>query len=62
MNALQFFVPIFAIIGLAITAPAWMHYLRQLGEFPAHVQFLLGLVMPVLVLLLGASWLEPRGS
>lgn len=62
MNALQFFIPIFAIIGLAIVAPTWMHFMGELGDFPAHVEFLLGLAMPVLVLLLGASWLEPRGS
>lgn len=62
MNALQFFLPIFAIIGLAIVAPAWMHFMNQVSDFPAHVTFLLGLVMPMLVLLLGASWLEPRGS
>lgn len=62
MNALQFLIPVFGIIGLAIVAPTWTHFLGQLGEFPAHVQFLMGLALPMLVLLLGASWLEPRGS
>jgi len=60
MNPVKLFVPLFAIIALAITAPAWSHWLGTLSSQPPHVQFLASLLLPVTVLLLGASWLEPR--
>jgi membrane protein implicated in regulation of membrane protease activity len=60
MNPIEIFLPIFAIVALAITAPAWMHWLAKLSSAPAHVQFLGGLILPITVLLLMASWLEPR--
>jgi hypothetical protein len=62
MNPMQFFVPVLAMIALAITAPGWSHWLGKLSTAPPHIQFLGGLVLPILVLLLGASWLEPRGG
>jgi hypothetical protein len=60
MNPVKIFVPLFAIIGLAVTAPGWSHWLGKLSSTPPHVQFLGGILLPFLVLLLGASWLEPR--
>jgi len=60
MRPTRLFVPILAIIGLAITAPGWTHYLGMISGAPAHVQFLAGLLLPMFVVLLGASWLEPR--
>jgi len=60
MNPFQFFIPVIAVIGLAIVAPAWMHFLGFLDSAPSHIQFLGGLLLPMIVLLLGASWLEPR--
>lgn len=63
MKPWQLWLPLFAIVGLAITMPGWAHFLGQLtslNEVPAHVKFLSALVLPVFVLLLGASWLEPR--
>ena len=62
MNPVQIFIPILAIVGLAVVAPAWMHFLGFFSDTPSHIQFLAGLVLPILVLLLGASWLEPRGG
>jgi membrane protein implicated in regulation of membrane protease activity len=60
MNPVKLFLPILGIVALAITAPGWMHWLGMLDSAPAHVQFLGGLILPLLVVLLGASWLEPR--
>lgn len=62
MNPVKWFVPILAVIGLAITAPGWTHWIGELSSSPAHIQFLSTLILPVVVLLLAASWLEPRGS
>jgi len=62
MNPVRWFLPILAIIALAITAPGWNHWLGKLSTAPAHIQFLSGAILPILVLLIAASWLEPRGS
>lgn len=62
MNPVQIFLPILAIVGLAVVAPMWTHFLGFFSNTPSHIQFLAGLVLPIVVLLLGASWLEPRGG
>lgn len=62
MRPEHIFLPLLAIIGIAITAPGWTHFLGVLDGTPSHVQFLASLILPILVLLLGASWLEPGGS
>jgi len=62
MNPVKVFVPILAVIAMAITAPAWNLWIGKLSSLPTHVQFLGSLILPVLVLLLGASWLDPRGE
>jgi hypothetical protein len=56
---MRFFLPFLALVGLAITAPGWTHWIGLLDESPSHIQFLGGLILPFIVLLLGASWLEP---
>ena len=60
MNAEELFLPIFAIAALAVVAPAWLYFDEQLSILPDHIQFLAALLMPILVLLWGSSWLEPR--
>jgi len=60
MNPVQIFIPILALVALAITAPGWSHWIGMLSGLPSHIQFLAGLILPFTVLLLGASWLEPR--
>jgi len=62
VNPLELFAPIFALFGLAVVAPAWMFWLGEMASFPTHIQLLASAVLPLLVLLFGASWLEPRGS
>jgi len=53
----QFFLPVMVIIGLAIVMPATNHFLGTMSDFPAHLQFLASLVIPLLVIFTGASWL-----
>jgi len=62
MRPIFFWLPLFALVGLAVVMPAWQHFLGTLSSLPAHVQFLAALVPPTLVALLGASWLQPGGS
>jgi len=62
MRPIFFWLPLFALAALAVVAPAWMHFLGTLSTLPAHVQFLAALVLPTLIALLGASWLQPGGS
>jgi len=60
MNPYQLFLPIFATFGVAVVAPAWMHFV-DLQNVPIHVQFLASLILPLLVALILVSWLEPGG-
>lgn len=58
MNPYELFIPVFALFGVAVVAPAWMHFSVIQGA-PIHVQFLASLVLPALAALLAASWLQP---
>lgn len=60
MNPVEIFIPVIALFGLAVVAPAWMHWLGEMSSLPDHLNFLAGLILPVAVLLLGASWAEAR--
>jgi hypothetical protein len=62
MKPTELFIPLLALVGLAIVAPGFQHFLGYLDDAPTHIQFLAGLILPAFVILLGASWLEPRGS
>ena len=60
MNPYDVWFPLLAVFGVAVVAPAWMWFVdTQMASLPTHVQWLATLVLPMLVLLLGASWLEP---
>jgi len=62
LNPYNFWVPLFAIFGVAIVAPAWTFFVSdRLSDLPAHIQFFGGLILPALGALLVASWLEPGG-
>lgn len=53
-------MPLLAVFGIAVVAPAWAWFLDwRLGALPIHVQFLATMTLPVLAALLIASWLEP---
>jgi hypothetical protein len=60
MRPSEIFLPVFALFGLAVVAPAWMFWLGEFTDFPVHIQFLAGAILPIGVLLFAASWLEPR--
>ena len=62
MKPVLIWAAVFALFGVAVVAPAWMHYLGLFEQFPAHIQFLANLALPLLVALIGASWLQPGGS
>lgn len=60
MNPYNLWLPIFAIMGIAVVAPAWMYFsTTALSSLPVHVRFLGSMVLPFLAMLLGASWIEP---
>lgn len=63
MNPYNLWLPLLAIFGIAVVGPAWMHFTGPaLSDLPIHVRFLASLVLPMFVLLLGVSWLEPGGA
>jgi asparagine N-glycosylation enzyme membrane subunit Stt3 len=60
MNWLNWWVPLFAVFGIAAVAPAWVYFVGdRLSGLPTHIQFFAGLVLPALAALLLASWAEP---
>lgn len=60
LNPYNIWFPLLALAGVVMIAPAVYHWLYPMfGEHPEHVTFLATMVMPVLVMLIGASWLEP---
>jgi len=63
MNPLRFWFGLFALFGVAIVAPAWMHYAGPgLTGVPPVVEWLVALMLPVLVMLVIASWVQPGGT
>lgn len=53
-------LPLFALGGFAVVAPiTWGWILPELSTYDAHIQLLGSLVPVILMLLLGASWLDP---
>jgi hypothetical protein len=62
VRPLNFWVPLFALVAIAVVGPPYLHFLGMLSSQPAHIQFLAGLTLPSLVILLGASWLQPGGA
>lgn len=60
LNPYDWWVPLLAVFGIAVVAPAWTWFLDwRFGALPIHVQFLATLTLPVLAALLIASWVEP---
>lgn len=60
MNPLHFWFPIFALFGIVIVAPAWVHFAGPAADgLPLITQFLVALFMPIAILLTAASWLQP---
>lgn len=57
MNPYELFIPVFALFGVAVVAPAWMFFVGGL-EAPIHIMFLTSMVMPSMAALLIASWMQ----
>lgn len=60
LNPYNIWFPLFAIMGVVVISPALYNWLLPMFYgMPQHVTFLATLVPIVLVLLIGASWLQP---
>jgi len=59
MNPYEIWFGLFAVFGIAITAPAWMYFVDEyLVGGPPEVQFLATAFLPITALLLATSWLQ----
>jgi len=57
MSPIKFWLALFALLGVVIVAPAWVHFAGPATEgLPVQVQFLVGTTLPIMLALLLASW------
>lgn len=60
LNPYNIWFALFALMGVVLIAPPVYNWLYPIFYgWPAHTTFLATLVIPLLVIFLGASWLEP---
>jgi len=60
MSPVQFWWALLTVAGVVMVAPAWTHFSgAMLSELPTEVRFFGTIALPFLILLTGASWLEP---
>jgi hypothetical protein len=57
MNPYELLIPVFALFGVAVVAPAWMYFVSSL-DAPIHVMFLTSMVLPTLAALMISSWIQ----
>jgi len=62
MNPWEVWFALFAFLGVAVVAPAWMYFVETYLTTTPEVQFLATAFLPITALLLAASWLQPRGA
>jgi hypothetical protein len=63
VNPLAFPLALITLFGLVAIMPISTHFLdTYLGSLTPEVQFIAGLVMPSVILLFLASWLQPRSG
>ena len=62
LNAYEVWFALFALLGVAIVAPAWMYFVETYLSTTPSVQFLATAMLPIMALLLAASWLQPGDS
>jgi hypothetical protein len=63
MRVGRIFFALFTLLGIIGTAPIWVWYLdNHTAGLTPESRFLALLVLPALVLLFIASWLQPGGS
>lgn len=60
LNPYNIWFPLFALMGVVLIAPPVYHWLYPLlYDMPDHVTFLGTMVLPLLIIFIGAGWLEP---
>lgn len=60
LNPYNIWFPLLALMGVVMIAPAMQNWLLPMFyTMPEHITFLATMVLPLLVLLIGASWLNP---
>lgn len=63
MNPYKFPLALLAFMGFVLVMPGWQFFLRtRTPEMTVEAAFLISLVLPILVALFIASWLQPGGG
>lgn len=59
MNPIRFWFGIFAILGVVMVIPGWVHFVGPgLTNTPIVTDWLVALTLPFMLLLLLASWVQ----
>jgi hypothetical protein len=54
---------LFAFFGFVAILPVWGYFLNTYGPgLTTEAEFIAGMVLPMMLLLFIASWLQPRGG
>lgn len=62
-RVMQFPFALFAFLGFVAILPVWTHFLDVYGAgLTTEAQFIAGMILPMMLLLYLASWLQPRGG
>lgn len=59
MEYYEIWFALFAVLGVAIVAPVWLHFVNGYLTGRPVMQLLSTMVLPVTALLLVGSWLQP---
>lgn len=62
MTPYHIWFALFAVFGVAIVTPGWLYFVDTYLMGPPSIQFLATAFLPILGLLLAASWLQPGGA
>lgn len=59
MNPLRFWLAIFTLFGFVVIAPGWMYWAGAgLDGVPMIVEWLVAAMLPIILLITIASWLQ----
>lgn len=54
---------ILALLGFIAILPPWQHFLSTYGPgLTTEAEFIAGLILPMMLALFVASWVQPRGG
>jgi hypothetical protein len=59
MEYYEIWFALFAVLGVAVVAPMWVHYVDTYLTSRPVMQLLSTMVLPMMAMLLVASWLQP---